>query len=508
MATTTELRNILGGLADIVLPHLQGEPVQINRGLAHLSSAQDAELDHRLAETLFPYQRAGVRFALAARRAMIGHGMGLGKTIQAIAAVTHERAYPCLVVCPPNLARNWVNEFAKWAPEVRVARLTGQTPGALPDADVWIIGDAVLSHWQDAIIAAGPAALVVDESQRMKNRAAKRTKAAIEISRKIPANGMVLLLTGTAVKANAGELLSQIQVLGLTDLFGGVGGFLNRYYPKVDRWSRESTNMVELFDVMSDSFYARLQFEDVAWQMGDRAPLGVIRVPVATELTGKAARDYTVARDDLRRFLVETRGERAADKALRAEALARLGVLRRLIGLAKVEGTVAHVRNLVEDGEQVIVFAWHRDVVDTIVDQLADAKIAAGKIYGGMDADKVETAKARFQAGQDPVIVLNIEAGSVGHTLTAAANVVFCEFAWSPADMTQAEARANRIGQIRKVVSHWMVGSNGAPTIDERLVDILNSKSLTTGQILDGKGELLLDDESVSAALLDWAENG
>lgn len=507
----TDLQTILGGLFNIVAPHLMGEPVAIPRGLGALSSAHDADLgDHPLAATLFPYQRAGVAYALKARRAMIGHGMGLGKTIQAIACLMAERPYPALVVVPPNLALNWEKEFAKWAPEVRTARLVGTTPSAIDRtaADVFIIGDSVVAAWQDAIIAADMQALVIDESQRMKNRSAKRTKAAMEISRKLPANAMVVLLTGTAVKANAGELLPQIQVLGVEDLFGGVFNYLERFYPKVGQYDRESANMIELFDVMSDSFYARLQFEDVAYQMGDRAPQGVIRVPVATELSGKAGKDYTKARDDLRSFLVETRGERKASSAMRAEALARLGTLRRLAGLAKIEPTVAHVTSLVDDGEQVIVFAWHRDVVDGIVEALAAKGIESGKIYGGMRVEKVEEDKARFQAGETKVIVLNIEAGAVGHTLTAAANVVFVEFAWSPEDMRQAEARANRIGQTRKVVSHWMVAANGQPTIDERLIEILNTKSHTTGAMLNGKAESMIDTDSVAAALLDWAENG
>lgn len=515
MSTTTEslsrtdLQSILGGLFDIVAPHLQGEPVKIPTGLAALSSAHDADLgDHPLADTLFPYQRAGVAYALQARRAMIGHGMGLGKTIQAIAALMVERPFPALVVCPPNLALNWEREFAKWAPSLTVGHLTSQTPGELPATDVWIIGDSVLAHWQDAIIEADPQALVIDESQRMKSRSAKRTKAAMEISRKLPADALVLLLTGTAIKGRPDELLSQIQILGVEDLFGGVYSFLDRYYPKVDRWAREARNLVELFDTMSDSFYARLQFDDVAYQMGDLAPKGVQRTTVATTLTGKAGRQYTAARDDLRSFLVETRGERRADSALRAEALARLQVLRQLIGSAKVEETVTYVRNLLDDGEQVIVFAHHRAVVDEIVEALAAKGIESGKIYGGMKKENVQTAKDRFQAGETKVIVLNIEAGSVGHTLTAASNVVFCEFAWSPSDMEQAEARANRIGQTLPVTSSWMIGANGQPTIDERLVEILNDKAMITGAVLDGKADVMVEVEAVQTALLEWAEFG
>ena len=45
-------------------------------------------------------------------------------------------------------------------------------------------------------------------------------------------------------------------------------------------------------------------------------------------------------------------------------------------------------------------------------------------------------------------------------------------------------------------------------TIDERLVEILNDKALITGTLLDGKGETMVDSDSITDALLDWAENG
>jgi SNF2 family DNA or RNA helicase len=95
----------------------------------------------------------------------------------------------------------------------------------------------------------------------------------------------------------------------------------------------------------------------------------------------------------------------------------------------------------------------------------------------------------------------------VGHTLTAATHVVFAEFGWTPADMTQAEARANRIGQTEIVRSHWLFGTNGAETIDERLVSILNVKAEVTGAILDGEGAAMIDSSTLDS-LLDWAENG
>lgn len=498
MATTTELRTILGDLAADVMPHLMGKPVNLVRGLTSITKATDADLaGHPLADTLKGYQRAGVAVTRHTDRVMFGHGMGLGKTIQAVASIMDRKSFPALVVCPPTLAVNWVREFAKWAPELRVARLVGRTPSAMPDADVWVIGDSVLQYWAETIIAAGPAALVVDESQRMKNRKAARTKAAIEISRKLPHDALVLLLTGTAIDKHHGELTSQLQILGVEHVFGqgGIFSFMDRYFPKADphdQYSeRISVDGEALFAEMIDTFYVRHTQADVRDQLGGLVVGDTLRKPVVVEFAGKAATEYRKVRE-------------AARGSERKNAMAQLGKLRKLAGEAKVAATVDYVLDLTDQDEQVIVFAWHRDVVDAIADKLTAKNLRVGKIYGGMKVDDVEAAKDRFQAGQDNVIILNITAGGTGHTLTAARHVVFAEYAWNSTDMDQCEARANRIGQTRDVVSHWLIGANGEQTIDERLIDILNRKALTTSTAIDGRTEIAIDVEEVTEALVDW----
>jgi hypothetical protein len=85
----------------------------------------------------------------------------------------------------------------------------------------------------------------------------------------------------------------------------------------------------------------------------------------------------------------------------------------------------------------------------------------AARIVGGMGAKKVEAEKLRFQgdkdAGIEPdpdcnVILCNLKAGGVGHTLTEATIVVFVEM-WSvPGDMEQCEDRAHRIGLEHNVL--------------------------------------------------------
>ena len=66
-----------------------------------LSYAEDAELDDlELGGELHPFQRAGVRYALERRRTFIADEQGLGKTVQALAALEADEAFPAIVVCP------------------------------------------------------------------------------------------------------------------------------------------------------------------------------------------------------------------------------------------------------------------------------------------------------------------------------------------------------------------------------------------------------------------------
>lgn len=502
MTTTPDLRSIFGGLADDVMPHLLGKPVNAATGLAALSCAHDADFDDSfLAMPLLPFQRAGALYATTARRALLGYQMGLGKTPIAIASIVSEKATPALVVCPPNLGLNWVEEFGKFAPQLNVARLTGEKPYDLPAADVYVIGDSIVSKWQQKLIGFGFRAMVVDESHREKDRTTARTKAVKAVARKVDRDGLVLCLSGTAVENSNLDILAQLDILGLVDsLFGDLMGFLNRYAPKVDAYKRGSDNCQELHDIIVDRCYARLLRNDVRYQFTTGNNVKLDRATPVIEMSGKALTDYKAAETDLRKYLRQLKSERQVTTAMRAEKLVRLGVLRRLAGQAKVAGTIEYVNNILDEDptNKVLVFAWHRDVVQAYAEAFG-----AKTIMGGDKAEHIQAAKAEFQNGNARVLVLNIKAGGVGHNLQAANHVVFGEFAWTPGAMEQAEDRADRIGQQRDVLPHWTVAGNGRSTIDQRLIQILNSKAVVAAMVQDGKKvDGMVDEEAIAEALL------
>ncbi len=95
-------------------------------GLVALSCATDAPLDvPGLGGELKPFQRAGVTYLLAQRRAFLADEQGLGKTIEALATLEADNAYPAVVVCPASLKLNWLRELERWLPGRSARALTG-----------------------------------------------------------------------------------------------------------------------------------------------------------------------------------------------------------------------------------------------------------------------------------------------------------------------------------------------------------------------------------------------
>lgn len=160
------------------------------------------------------------------------------------------------------------------------------------------------------------------------------------------------------------------------------------------------------------------------------------------------------------------------------------------LALSKVPMAVEHIKRLVDAGEKVIVFAIHKDVVSAI----HEAFPTAARIIGGLGAKKVEAEKLRFQGDKDKgiepdpdcnVIICNLKAGGVGHTLTEATVIVFVEM-WSvPGDMEQCEDRAHRIGLEHNVLVQYLVVDG---TIDAITIQDLITRIAMVQEGVDGKG--------------------
>ena len=453
-------------LDELLAEHAHGQE------LVELSRAHVADFDPPpgLHGTLMPFQTAGVVYALRQRRVFIADEQGLGKTVQALAAIESAAAYPAVVVCPASLKLNWLRECTRWLPGRRAEPLSGRR-GPLPLADIVVVNYDVLDARADALADLEPQALVLDESHYVKNPNAKRTKATIELSNRLPDDALRLALTGTPLVNRPRELVPQLRALGRLGDFGSGASFERTFEGQVAR--------ERLHWHLRASCYVRRRKDEVLTQLPPKRRI-TVPIPLANE------HDYRHLEEDLVDWLRhEVHDPRALaeriDSALRAEALVKLNALRHVAARGKLHAAIEWIKTFLESGERLVVFAHHRDIQS----ELVRAFPRAARILGTDSVEERQRNVELFQKprGGAPLCICSLEAASHGFTLTAAASVAFLELGWTPAKHDQAEDRVHRIGQDRHVTAWYLLA---ADTIDERIAALIDYKRALVGSVTDG----------------------
>jgi superfamily II DNA or RNA helicase len=453
-------------LDELLAEHAEGQE------LVALSQAHSADFEPPpgLHGTLMPFQTAGVVYALRQRRTFIADEQGLGKTVQALAALEAGEAYPAVVVCPASLKLNWLRECARWLPRRRAEPLSGRR-GPLPLADIVVVNYDVLDARADALADLEPQAIVFDESHYVKNPKANRTKAAIDLSARLSEQALRLALTGTPLVNRPRELVPQLRALGRLGDFGSGASFERRFEGQEARerlhWHLRST------------CYVRRRKEEVLTQLPPKRRI-TVPVPLANE------HEYRHLEEDLVDWLRHEVNDplqlaEKIDSALRAEALVKLNALRHVAARGKLHAAIEWIKTFLESGERLVVFAHHRDIQGELVGMFP----RAARILGSDPVEERQRNVELFQKarGGASLCICSLEAASHGFTLTAAANVAFLELGWTPAKHDQAEDRVHRIGQDRHVTAWYLLA---ADTIDERIAALIDYKRAVVGSVTDG----------------------
>lgn len=458
-------------------------------GLVALSKATEGELDlPALTGELKPFQRAGVQYLLARRRAFLADEQGLGKTIEALAAIEADGAYPAVVVCPASLKLNWAREVRRWLPGREVQVISGTGSGPLPAAEISIVNYDILAARLAALSALGPRALVLDEAHYCKNAAAKRTQAVHRLATAVPKDGLVLALTGTPVMNRPAELISQLRIIGRLSEFGSGAQFSRRF-------QGADANLRLHWHLRSRCFVRRLKSE-VLPQLPAKT-----RAIVPVELDNES--EYRLAERDVIAWLrTQPLDLRELDAkvaaALRAERLVRLNALKLLAAEGKLHAALAWIHDFLASGERLVVFARHRKIQRAVMERFPQALHVLGEDdHAARDAAVTAFQEPDGAGGTDnQLIVCSIELAGHGLTLTRSSNVAFLELDWTPAKLEQAEDRCHRIGQEDAVNATYLLASE---TIDETIATLLERKRVVIGAVTDGRAQ---DEEGVLDAVV------
>jgi SWI/SNF-related matrix-associated actin-dependent regulator 1 of chromatin subfamily A len=169
------------------------------------------------------------------------------------------------------------------------------------------------------------------------------------------------------------------------------------------------------------------------------------------------------------RATVEALSVNQADKAYKAAVQALAGAesvafnataaVRHQTALAKLPSAMDYLVNVLENEDKIVVWVHHHDVIDGLVEGLAEYGVV--KIDGRDAVDGRQKTVEAFQ--NDPktrIIVGSIGAMGVGFTLTAASYCAFVELDWVPGNLAQAEDRLHRIGQKNSILVQHLLLEN------------------------------------------------
>ncbi len=461
------------GPAIEVLGRLLGESSEAS--VAIRRSRQDraepiAETAAVLGGELAPFQWAGVRYILQARRTFLADEQGLGKTVEALAALEADGAYPAIVVCPASMKLGWQREAAHWLPHRSVAVVEGR--GAVPPGgEITILNYEIVAAHREALARGRPRALVVDESHYCKNPQAKRTHAVRRLAGAVAEDGLRLALTGTPVLNHADELIAQLRVIGRLEDFGSGARFSRQFR------GEQSEERLH-WHLRRRCFVRRLKSEVLPQLPAKRQ----VVVPIA--LTNES--EYRLAEKDVIEWLrsqpldlSELNARIAA--TLRAKRLAQLGALQRLAARGKLAAALAWIEDFLASGEALVVFARHVEVQQAVLARFPDAL----HLLGGDSIAQREQSIAAFQESDGPALLIGAtRVAAQGITLTRASNVAFLELEWTPAIHDQAEDRCHRIGQRDAVTAWYLLAAN---TIDETMAELIQRKREIVGAVTDGR---------------------
>ncbi|KAK5109028.1 hypothetical protein LTR62_007576 [Meristemomyces frigidus] len=492
--------------------------------------------------SLFDYQKTGVQWLweLFAQQVggIVGDEMGLGKTIQIISFLaglhySDKLTKPIIVVCPATVMKQWVNEFHRWWPPLRVSilhtsgsgmldvgrearieddlefdtytRKTTQTKGhkaakrivekVVRDGHVLVTTYSGLQTYAELLIPTEWGYAVLDEGHKIRNP----NTAITTYCKELRTHNRVIL-SGTPMQNNLTELWSLFDFVFPMRL-GTLVNFKTQFEIPIKQGGYANASNLQVETAMK---CAETLKDTISPYLLQR-----FKVDVAADLPKKSERVLFCKLTKLQRDAYEWFLNSEEMKSIlngKRQALYGVDILRKLCnhpdlvehktlskkpgyayGVGSKSGKMQVVKALLEiwkrDGHKTLLFAQHRimlDILEVFVQKIPGLKWR--RMDGNTSIKDRQTLVDEFNHDPDlHVFLLTTKVGGLGVNLTGADRVIIYDPDWNPSTDVQARERAWRLGQKREVEIYRLMT---AGTIEEKIYHRQIFKQFLTNKIL------------------------
>nr|WP_283736621.1 DEAD/DEAH box helicase [Clostridium perfringens] len=470
---------------------------------------------------LRPYQKEGFKWINEITDlgfgGVLADDMGLGKTLQIIAFLLSQKKSKSIVVVPTSVIYNWMDEFEKFAPSIRVGLVHGiksKRDKVLRDFkrglgikieeenlkeksyekyDVLLTTYGTLKNDEKAYENLSFDYCIIDEAQNIKNPTAQATLSVKNIKSRCN-----IALTGTPIENNLMELWSIFDFV--------MPGYLFTKERFRERFILDESNLSELKSLITPFILRRLK-EDVLSELPEK-----LEKKYLVEMKGKQKQLYSFYVKAIKNQLNENKSSEKSGRD-KINLFAYLTKLREICldpslvvpdytgGSSKLTVVKEIVKDASKSGKKILLFSQFTSVLQKIEEDFKKEEISYLYLDGGTSAkDRLERVKKFNEDSNIKVFLISLKAGGVGLNLTSASVVIHFDPWWNPAVEDQATDRAHRFGQENKVEVIKLVAKD---TIEEKIVLMQEDKreliqSLMDGKTMDGKGLKRLTEEEIS----------
>jgi SNF2 family DNA or RNA helicase len=460
----------------------------------HFDTIENIEVPKELKATLRAYQKHGLDWLNFLDGfnfgACLADEMGLGKTIQIIAfLLTQKQKHPeqqSLIIVPTSLMFNWLDEFSRFAPSLKICSHYGNTKLnskiEIKQFDVVLTTYGTLLSDLNFLKSIAFNYTILDESQAIKNPESQRYRAArMLVSRN------KIVMTGTPIENNTYDLYGQLSFV-CPGLLGSKNYFKDIYAEPIDKF-KDSKRAEELRKKISP-FILRRTKKQVIEELPSKTEMLIY-----CEMGLEQRAIYDTHEAELRDYLQHKTDEEISPM----HVLTGLTKLRQICDSpsllpddefpnevsSKIEVLLEQLEAQISN-HKVLIFSQFVGMLDLIKKVLIERNIKF-EYLTGQTKNRAEKVK-NFQENQEVrIFLISLKAGGIGLNLTEADYVYLVDPWWNPAVENQAIDRVYRIGQKNKVIAVRLICPN---TIEDKMLKLQSSKKDLAGKLVNTEADI------------------
>lgn len=471
-------------------------------------------------EKLYKYQRIGIKWLWELHQqgsgGILGDEMGLGKTIQMIVffgalywsrlkdKITGVRGLgPSLIVCPGTLMHQWVDEFHKWCPPIRVVILheTGAYKGKPGDLikEVWSSKGVLITTYNgllqhiNNLLKNNWHYVILDEGHKIRNPDSKITVAAKQLK-----SSHRIIISGSPIQNHLKELWSLFDFIFPSKL-GTLPAFIKSFAVPIthggyaNATELQITTAYKCATILKDTitpYLLRRMKADIQSHISLPDKNEQVLFCRLTEEQKTMYRGYLEHSNIISEIMNGSCKVFVGISRLRTICnhpdIFQTNLETGAFGYWKKSGKMIVVEALLKmwkkQGHRVLLFTQSVKMLKIFQKFIVEQNYSYLKLEGATSIGSRQPIINKFN--KDPsifIMILTTKVGGLGVNLIGADRVIIFDPDWNPATDLQARERAWRIGQTNSVTIYRLLT---AGTIEEKMYHRQIFKQFLSNKVL------------------------